>query len=281
MGLMMSKIDIPFRSRFDSAVFFKKPPTERSASLRRAENAEIIVMLGGVYQARLPGEHRLLPLEARAGDVVCWPENALRTEDNPPDAPPWCICIYFWWRNPPRHLPLKIQDRDGLIRILADRLLTAHMSPTRDLAVCNAFLAGLLGEYVHLAGQNPKNLAERVSRYVEEHMSERTQLEDLARAFGLNKHHLGRKYKALTGRTPMQDVRQRKVERARALLLINPKNTLKAVAIRTGIGDEHQLSRLLSRYQRLSVRDIRRLATAKRASRAVRRGNRRKAGENH
>jgi AraC-like DNA-binding protein len=220
--------------------------------------AELIVMIGGRYQARMHQPGGLASIEAREGDVVCWLENCRRTEEHPPDAPSSCICIYFWWPHPPDHLPLKVHDRDGLIRSLADRLLTVHASQNRPPpSVCNGLLAGLLGEYLHLTGPTPRNLVETIGRYGEEHMAERIQLADLARVMGLNKLYLGRKYKALTGRTLMQDVRRQKVRRAREILNSNPTRTLKDVATRTGIGDENQLSRLLKRYAGISVRALR------------------------
>lgn len=259
---LVPKRDACLRVRFESAVFFKAAPA-RIVSIRKESQAELIVMLGGLYQARMPKASGGDTIEARDGDVVYWPENCKRTEENPPDAPPSCICIYFGWPSPPGLLPQKVHDRDGLIRNLADRLLSVHTAPVSSTpAVCNGLLAGLLGEYIHLAGQVPKNLVDYVIRYVEEHMSERSRLDDIARAVGLNKHHLGRKYKALTGHSLMQDLRRRKVKRAHDLLLINSRRTLKDVAARTGIGDEHQLSRLLKRHAGISVRALRRAARA-------------------
>lgn len=245
---------------------FFRAAAKRIVSVRDESPAELIVILGGVYQARLLPDTRGGLIEATAGDVVCWTENCRRREESPADAPPWCLCIYFRWSNPPAQLPVKVHDRDGLMRILADRLLSVHTSPDRSPpVVLNALLAGLLGEYVRLAAEAPKNIEAQVIRSVEEHMTERTRIVDLARAIGLNKHHLGRKYKAATGRTVMQDVRRRKLERATTLLLRHPDRRLKEVAARTGIADEHQLSRLLKHYEGLSVRTLRRASRSGRS----------------
>jgi AraC-like DNA-binding protein len=256
-AFFVPKKDICLRARFDSVMFFRGA-SARIASVRKDAQAELIVMLGGQYQARMPKACGGNTIEARSGDVVFWPENSTRSEENPPDAPPLCICIYFWWPHSPDQLPRIVHDREGLFRNLADRMLSVHneQSPSAR-AICNGLLAGLLGEYIHLAGHVPKNLVEYVLRYGDEHMTERTRLDDLAQAIGLNKHHLGRKYKALTGRSLMKDLRQRKVKRAQDLLLIHSNRTLKDVAARTGIGDEHQLSRLLKRHTGLSVRALR------------------------
>jgi transcriptional regulator GlxA family with amidase domain len=50
----------------------------------------------------------------------------------------------------------------------------------------------------------------------------------------------------LTGLTPMEDLRQLRLEAARDLLLTTDL-PLKAIAPRTGLGDEYHLSRLFRR----------------------------------
>ena len=97
-------------------------------------------------------------------------------------------------------------------------------------------------------------------------MAESLTLGQLACHVGLEKHHFGRKYKALTGITPMRAVRRRKAEHARrmilsgTLLMNDPLLNLRNIAKRVGVRDEHQMSRLLTRYVGGSVRELKRAA---------------------
>jgi AraC-like DNA-binding protein len=248
-----------FRVQFLSIHFFKSP--SRYVSTRRSgEPAEVIVMLGGVYRARIVDKDSSKLLEARSGDIVYWPTGAERVEENDPQQPIRCVALYFEWRNPPEGLPFAVRDHEGIVRILAERLLSLRDYPLPlPPAVSNAYLSAILAEYVRLVGLIEDGLVAQVARYTEEHMSEPFALKALASYVGLERHHFGRKYKTLTGQSPMQHVRRRRAEHALGLLMLRPKRSLKDVASRVGIGDEHHLRRLLRVLFGFSIRELRRM----------------------
>jgi transcriptional regulator GlxA family with amidase domain len=73
----------------------------------------------------------------------------------------------------------------------------------------------------------------------------------------MSKFHFSRRYRQLTGLTPMEDLRQLRLEAARDLLLTTDL-PLKAIAPRTGLGDEYHLSRLFRRAFGIAPGELRR-----------------------
>ena len=195
----------PISARLVNVHLFTAPP-QRVMSRRRHEPAELMVVIGGVYKAFYDTAERRESITAQVGQVVYWPERAERLEENDPERPMRCIGIYFKWPAPPRDLPYVVRDRDHLMDLLAYRLLAVKTAPAHpDLAapVSQAYLNALLAEYVHQAYLSVDSLVARVIRFTEEHIAEPFTLGALARHVGLEKHHFGRKYKTLTGHTPM------------------------------------------------------------------------------
>ncbi len=234
-------------------------PAKAVRTRRVDERAELIVITGGVYRAFQPGQRSREPLiEARAGDVVYWPEGCERDEENDPANPTRCVAVYFRWADPMPELPSLVHDNQQLIRMLADTLVAMKDAmPPPPPALRNGYLVGMLAEYARLSRLLVGHLEREVARYAEEHMSEPIRVGELARHFGLGKHHFGRKYKAQTGRTPMADVRRIKAEHARGMLATDTRFHLKEIAPRIGVRDEHQVSRLIKRCIGEPVRELR------------------------
>ncbi len=234
-------------------------PAKAVRSRRADERAELIVITGGVYRAFHSRRSGCEPLvEARVGDVVYWPEGGERDEVNDPADPTRCVSVYFRWADPMPGLPSLVHDNQQLIRMLADTLLTLKdVTPPCPSEIRNGYLAAMLAEYARLSRLLAGHIEREVARYAEEHMSERIRVGDLARHFGLEKHHFGRKYKAQTGRTPMADVRRIKAEHVRGMLATDTRLHLKEIAPRIGVRDEHQVSRLIKRCIGEPVRELR------------------------
>ncbi len=64
----------------------------------------------------------------------------------------------------------------------------------------------------------PAEPVERVRRYIEEHLTERLTLADLARHAGLSRHYFSRLFRAVTGDPPMRYLMGRRIEHARHML---------------------------------------------------------------
>ncbi len=249
--------------RFLDGEFFTGPAQRVLSRIRRLTVAQLIVVTGGVYSTTIHTEHGVQKIRAQAGDVVFWPDGQERTDESESGRPLRCFSIYLRWSHPPPNLPFVVRDVNHVLDLLANRLIaTAHdpadkarLGPSLD-----AYLAAMLAEYLALARTAADDLLAKVTQYTEEHIHQPIRLEELARHIGLEKHHFGRKYKQLTGRTPIQDVWRRKAAYAKHILLLTPSRTLRNVAGFVGVRDASKLSRLITRYTGTTARDIKKAA---------------------
>lgn len=243
-------------------VHFFTSPARRILSERRDDLPEIIVVMQGIYQAQYRQGKQTLSMIAQSGDVVVWPARAWRLETSDANQPLHCIAIYL--RGAIRDdLPRMLHDHGGLIRILAHRLMDLKGDNLGEEAIQEISLGytnAILSEYIRLAYLQKDNLPMKVARFIEEHVSESITLPVLAKAIGLEKHHFDRRYRKLTGRTPMDEVRRRKVAHARGMLLTIPTRSLKEVCSSVGITNPKRLIHLINRYSGTRVRDLRRKA---------------------
>ncbi len=126
------------------------------------------------------------------------------------------------------------------------------LTPTQNRTLLHAILV----EFVRLWRHAGTGLVEATRRYVRRNIAEPIALDDLADRAGMSKYHFVRRYKSLTGRTPMEDTRVMRVEYARSLILTTSL-PLKAVAPRAGLGDQYHMSRLFRRYLDMTPGEIR------------------------
>jgi AraC-like DNA-binding protein len=250
-------------------VVFFTGPSDRVLSRWKGGHtiSQMIVVLGGVFKAFTDTEAGRQTIRAEAGDVVLWPAGTIRTDESETGRALRCIELFFRWPRRTRHLPFMVRDSNHVIDLLAQRLLELSHDPVRKGMLgsdANAYLAAICAEFTALSVTATDDMLARVIHYTEEHMPKAVRLADLARCVGLEKHHFARRYKQLTGRTPIHDVLRRKALRARRQLLLNPGWTLAFAAPLVGMRDATALSRLLSRYAGVSARDIKRAAKAKR-----------------
>jgi len=218
----------------------------------------MLVMLSGVYFAQTSAGGRRQSIEARAGDVVFWPAGVTRTEHNDPNDPMHVLAMTFRWPHAPPDVPRMVHDRQRLITHVAQSMQSVMDSflPYR-LAMLDAYAGTILGEYLRLADTQHCELVTKVARYATQHLSRGITLRDLARNAGLETRYFGRRYKQLTGRTPMQDVARIRIEFAVGILHNSPELPLKAVAYRVGMANSHVLSRALRKHLNMTSRQIR------------------------
>ena len=95
-----------------------------------------------------------------------------------------------------------------------------------------------------------------IREYMRSRLKQKIYLADLAHQVGMSKFAFVRKYKRLSGRTPMQDLQRMRLNQARNMLLASGL-PLKAIAPEVGLGDEYQLSKLFRRHFRLSPSELR------------------------
>jgi AraC-like DNA-binding protein len=229
-------------------------------SERKNEPCEIVVVLSGVYQARYKDGQREVSLSAQSGEAVLWPAKIWRMEFNDPKRPLHCIAIYF--RNPSLgDFPRWVRDTAGLIRVLAQRLIeikTRHLEDDLAQELFKAYTDAILAEFIRRASPQKEHLTEQVNQFVEANMSRAFTLSELALAMNLEPHYFGRRFKQLTGCTPMDYVRRSKAVHASEVILMSPDRPLKALCASVGIANPKRLVRLINRYTATRVRDLRR-----------------------
>jgi len=233
-------------------------PTQVVRSFMQTRSAVLIALVKGGYTVRWRRGKETGSLAASAGDVVLWLPGTHRDEECPPSRPMKAFCISFNWHNPPASLTPLVSDRQGLIRLLSETILSAKgMTDPLRTTLLQAYLTASVGEYLRLAALTTSPLAIRVAQYTENHLREPLTLKTLAQAMGLETGYFARRYKATVGRTPMSDVRRIKVEHARGILRSEPWMPLKDVATRIGVISMQQMCRLFKTYFGLTARDLR------------------------
>lgn len=103
------------------------------------------------------------------------------------------------------------------------------------------------------------NLRKVVSEYIEESLGDRIHLEDLASIAGLSPFHFSRRFKLEFGVTPHAFVIQRKIKKAKALLLKRDL-PLKAIAADCGFSDQSHMNRTFRKVLGITPAEYRRSA---------------------
>jgi len=217
---------------------------------------EIIVPLRGTERANVDG----MALHCETGHVLFYPPGKIHAEWQHGSALLEFYCVEFEWADCPREMPLLLQDRQGRVLELARWLESENFVRYQgEQEYRQMVLRTLVGELLRLVVNPSQEIVERVRRFVNEHLSEPLALDDLAAECRLNKFHLVRTFRALTGLTPMEYVRLVRLDTARHFIL-STSLPLKDIAPRVGLADEYHLSRLLkSRYGR-GAREMRKQA---------------------
>jgi transcriptional regulator GlxA family with amidase domain len=114
----------------------------------------------------------------------------------------------------------------------------------------------MVGELRRLCAVTHDPWLEDILAFIRKKLTAPLTLDDLAHRGKMSKFAFVRKFKRLTGRTPMAELRLRRLDLARTLILTT-NLPLKAVAPAVGIGDEYQLSKLFRTHFNLSPRDLR------------------------
>jgi AraC family transcriptional regulator len=89
-------------------------------------------------------------------------------------------------------------------------------------------------------GLSPASLR-RVVDYIEAHLREDIALEDLASLVGLSTHHFGQAFKASTGVAPYRYLMQRRIHRAKRLLLAHSR-PIADIAVDVGFANQSHLT---------------------------------------
>ena len=201
---------------------------------------ELIMVEEGRFQVRMRGA----TLSGEPGDMFLYPAGIAHEEKSDPSKPVGLVFLGFEWDLDLSRVPLKAEDAEGRARLLMEWLY-AGRGQSRESAsgVRDAMFRAVLAFY--LDGCLPKDdaLVTSIRSFVRERIGQPITLDDLARRAGMSKYHFVRRYRAVSGRTPMEDVRALRVEFAREMILTTDL-PLKTIAPRAGISSEYALSKM-------------------------------------
>lgn len=231
----------------NNPIFFNGGHLHCPPSWRRNLHSHSFYQLIIVYQGKITVSMNNELFTASSGDIVFYPKDTPHKEYNEEDDP--LEIIYLDWEGPAINFPLLIHDRKGRIRILAEWLLSDYKNSLYDNQekAEDSLLQTLLFEVEKNAYYKLNNFVQKVKTSIYEHISDPLTLDILARLFNMNKFTFLRKYKLLTGRTPMDEVRRIRLERARDLV-ISTDLSFREIATRSGLNNEFQLSRIFKKY---------------------------------
>lgn len=184
-------------------------------------------------------------LIARAGDILFYEAGLVHEELSVPEDPVSTIFFSFSSDQILPTLPLHIEDSGQRVLELLGWMLRDQCEG-RPAADCLALLDAIIRELQWSLARPTDAWLKRVRDHMRIRFVDKLTLADVARHAGMSRFAFVRKFKRLTGRTPMEELRQIRLHEARNLILSSDL-PMKAVAAHVGIGDEYQLSKQFRR----------------------------------
>ena len=212
---------------------------------------EIIVVVRG----RLLLKSDRPELTASPGDILFYRSGFVHEETSDPKSPVSTLFIAFDTGDPLPWLPLRVYDAQGRVRHLVAWLVDDERD-RREPELKRPLFDALLSELRRLCGVPRDPWVEPILAFIRKNLTRPLTLDDLASHGKMSKFAFVRKFKRLSGRTPMEELRFSRLDQARTLLLTT-NLPVKAIAPAVGIGDEYQLSKLFRSHFNLSPRDLR------------------------
>jgi AraC-like DNA-binding protein len=215
---------------------------------------ELIIILRGVAHVWIGGEH----VRGTVGDLWLFPKRTGHHETCDAQGSLDTIFFGFQAKGIPSGRLIASHDTEGRIRQMALWMIAlAQAHPPRMEPELQSLTQAIVTEFVRNREYQASELVTRVRQHVREHVADPLTLDGLARMAGLSKFHFVRRYRALTGRTPMADVRAIRADHARDLILTT-NLALKEIAPRAGLGNEYTLSRVFRKRYNMSPGQLRR-----------------------
>ncbi|MDZ4743436.1 MAG: AraC family transcriptional regulator [Verrucomicrobiota bacterium] len=214
---------------------------------------EIIVILKGQLKVIMHGKTFL----AKSGDLLLYHANVSHDEfadkSNPPQTLFMGIPRSYNLSGIPPHVHDSNRRVSNLLRWIQEEQFCHNPASS---AAQIAFLEAIIVELQRLSGNRENPLIEKIRSFICDRLSSDLTVDDLAQVAQLSKFAFIRKYKKVSGYTPMEEVRKIRLETARQLLL-SQNLPLKEIAPQVGYGDEFQLSRALRKIYGTGARKLR------------------------
>jgi len=217
-------------------------------------NYEMIVVTAGHEDVAV----RDAKLRAGVGDILMFKPGVAHEEWSLLSDPVQSYFLNFWWPGDTSDWPLHSVDEQGRIRLLSSWLHAGRDAAAPEVrAAEEAFFLAVIREFSRLRGRQEEPLVAAIRHFVRQNIGTPLTVDQLARHAGISKFHFIRRYRQLTGRSPMEDVRMIRIGHARDMILTSSL-PLKAIAPLAGLGDEISLYRLFRRYLKMTPGQLRR-----------------------
>lgn len=222
------------------------------------ETFEIIVVTSGHEQVIALGKE----MRAVAGDVLLFKPGVVHREWGDDRDPQRSYHMLFTVKGDTSEWPMHLVDSQGHIRMLSAMLLERRDSVFPDSRrVQAACFDALMLEFIYLSrhseGDGEDPMVASIRRFVRTNISAPLSVGLLAQQVEMSKCYFIRRYRALTGRSPMEDVRGIRLAYARDLILTSER-PLKVIATMAGLADETALYRMFRRYMQITPGQVRR-----------------------
>lgn len=233
--------------------WYCRSPRARIVETHKHKNFEMMIFTRGTYEY----EVRHKKYVARAGDVVIYPPGTTHTEQNPPNDPPEMYVFQFKWQHIPPNLPLQVHDRNGRIRVMAEWLRNFWDRQTGFWKYAReGYMFGFVAEIIRLTESPENELVTYMRNFIYEHIDKPLTLANLAKEAHLSRSRFALQYRLLSGVTPMDDVRQIRLDVASRLLLCSDI-PLKEVAQRVGYQSHAAFTKAMQKNKGLSPSQLR------------------------
>lgn len=227
--------------------------TETRQHLRDPRHHRLLLVQRGTLSLASHGEERHLV----TGDALwCGPGDAVEVTLAAGD--PSHMLLVAAWPGPGPSATQPLRDAAGRLGTLLQWIQVERQA---TFVGANAYRSTLLElvvqEWERLGDDAAGVLEKRLRAYVLDHLAEPLSLDELAMQIGIGRYHLCRKYREVTGESPMQAVRALRLAEARKRLQ-STTAPMRVIAQQVGLGSEQHLSRLLRRHCGVGAKDLRR-----------------------
>jgi AraC-like DNA-binding protein len=251
----LSKIDIKSAAgaRFLSVRRWQAGPEWRPRA-HKHPFCEIVVVVQGMERTVVAGNALL----CQPGHILFYPPDCIHEERQAGNVPLEFLCLEFEWSTLPADMPHLSHDRQGRIQEIVRWMLAEEQARyAGKMEYLDMGTKMLASELLRLVESHPADIVVAVHDYIQQYLDSPISLDDLAECVQMNKFHFVRIFRARSGMTPIQYVRQIRLDAA--YHFVRETNLpLREIAPRVGFANEYHLSRLLkARYGR-GARELRR-----------------------
>ncbi|TVP81901.1 MAG: AraC family transcriptional regulator [Puniceicoccaceae bacterium] len=204
---------------------------------------EVVVPLRGVLHLR--SGHKTHSVGA--GRLVLYPANVIHEEWTDAEQPVESIFMGFDSAALEADAVLMSADPDGRIRQILRWIHHDESTLRQGREIFRSrSLDIILDWFANLATPPPDRWVQHIRTFMRKNLDQPVDLQQLAKLAGCSRFHFVRRYKQLTGITPMADLKRIRTDYAREQIL-SSNLSLKEVAQVAGFADEYTLSRSFRR----------------------------------